>query len=85
MEIVAMFIEMILLIFWLLILARILMSWVQVDPYSPIAQFIYQSTEPFLKPVRDALPPMGGFDFSPIVVLIGAQILGSLLINIMVG
>ncbi len=73
-------IEMILLVFWLLILARILMSWVQVDPYSPVAQFIYNSTEPFLKPVRDVLPPAGGFDFSPIVVLIIAQVLGQMLV-----
>ncbi|MFP4322835.1 MAG: YggT family protein [Anaerolineales bacterium] len=73
-------IEMLLLVFWLLILARILMSWVQVDPYNPVAQFIYNATEPFLKPVRDVLPPAGGFDFSPIVVLILAQVIGSILV-----
>lgn len=68
-------------IFVLLILARVLMSWVQVDPYHPVAQFIYNTTEPFLKPVREALPPMGGFDFSPIVVLILAQVIGQILIS----
>jgi YggT family protein len=67
--------------FSLLILARVLISWVRLDPYHPIVQFIYNATEPFLKPVREALPPMMGFDFSPMVVLILAQILGSVLIS----
>lgn len=71
----------ILIMFTLLILARVLMSWVQIDPYHPVAQFIYQATEPFLKPVREVLPPAGGFDFSPIVVLIIAQVIGNIIIS----
>lgn len=74
-------IELFLLLFTLLILARVLMSWVQVDPYHPVAQFIYQATEPILKPVREVLPPAAGFDFSPIVVLIIAQVVGQIIIN----
>jgi len=76
-------VEVTLLFITLLILARVLMSWVNVDPYHPVAQFIYQTTEPLLKPVRDALPPVAGFDFSPIVVLIIIRIIGSILINAM--
>jgi len=78
---VASLIELFLLMFTLLILARVLMSWVQVDPYHPVAQFIYQATEPILKPVREVLPPAAGFDFSPIVVLIIAQVVGNIIIN----
>lgn len=74
-------ISLILQVFTLLVLARVLMSWVQVDPYNPIAQFIYTVTEPFLKPVRDLLPPMSGFDFSPIVVIILAQVIASIIIS----
>ena len=74
-------IELILVMFTLLILARVLMSWVQVDPYHPVAQFIYQATEPFLKPVREVLPPAAGFDFSPIVVLIIANVVGNIIIS----
>ena len=74
-------IELILLMFTLLILARVLMSWVQVDPYHPVAQFIFQATEPILKPVREVLPPAAGFDFSPIVVLIIAQVVGNIIIS----
>lgn len=74
-------ISMLLQLFVLLILARVLMSWVQVDPYHPVVQFIYQATEPFLKPVRDVLPPTAGFDFSPIIVLILAQVIARIILN----
>lgn len=52
------------------ILARVLLSWVQLDPSSPIVRTIYDLTEPVLAPVRNLLPPASGFDFSPIVVMI---------------
>lgn len=57
------------------ILARVLMSWVQIDPYSPLARTIYDLTEPVLAPVRNLLPPAGGLDFSPIIVIILLQVL----------
>ena len=63
------------------ILARVLMSWVNVDPYSPLARVIYDLTEPVLAPVRNLLPPAAGLDFSPIIVLVLLQIVGSMLIN----
>ena len=63
------------------ILARVLMSWVNVDPYSPLARVIYDLTEPVLAPVRNLLPPAAGLDFSPIIVLVLLQIVGSMLAN----
>jgi YggT family protein len=63
------------------ILARVLMSWVNVDPYSPLARVIYDLTEPVLAPVRNLLPPAAGLDFSPIIVLVVLQILGTMLAN----
>ena len=59
----------------LIILARILMSWVNIDPYSPLARAIYDLTEPVLAPVRNLLPPAGGLDFSPIIVIILLNVL----------
>lgn len=66
------------------LLARVLMSWVQIDPYSPVAQALYQLTEPVLAPIRNVLPPVSGFDFSPIVAMIGIQVLGQLLAQLFI-
>jgi len=57
-------------LFSLLILARILMSWVQVDRYNPVVKFIFDLTEPILAPIRRVLPPAGMFDFSPMVAIL---------------
>lgn len=68
-------------IYSFLILARVIMSWVQPDPRNPVVNFIYRLTEPVLAPVRSILPAMAGLDFSPILVLIGIQVLESLLVR----
>lgn len=67
------------------ILARVLMSWVNIDPYSPLARTIYNLTEPVLEPVRNMLPPAAGLDFSPIIVLVLLQVLGQILVTMLVG
>jgi YggT family protein len=75
--------------FSILVLARILISWLQLDPYNPIVQFLHNATEPFLAPVRRRLPPFGMFDFSPLAVLIIAwviqRLLDSLIVSLFIG
>ena len=61
-------------VFWT-VLIRVLLSWVAPDPYSPVVRVIVQITEPIMAPVRKLLPPMGGFDLSPLFVLLGIQLL----------
>lgn len=63
------------------ILARVLMSWVNIDPYSPLARTIFNLTEPVLAPVRNLLPPAAGLDFSPIIVIILLQVISSMLVQ----
>lgn len=65
------------------ILARVLMSWVNVDPYSPLARAIFDLTEPVLQPIRNMLPPTAGLDFSPIIAIILLQFLGQLLVSLL--
>lgn len=55
---------------WLLILARVLLSWVDPGGRGRFAAFIIQMTEPILAPVRNAMPRTGMFDFSPLIVLL---------------
>jgi YggT family protein len=67
----------------IVLLARVLLSWVQVDPRNPIVSLIHQLTEPLLAPIRRMLPQGGGLDFSPmvafVVVLVAEQIVLMLL------
>jgi YggT family protein len=54
-----------------IIIARVIISWVDADPYNPIVRFLYSVTDPILDKVRQVLPVFaGGFDLSPIVVWI---------------
>jgi len=69
------FIRFLLIGIQLVILARVLLSWVDPQGRSPFAAFIIQTTEPILGPVRKLLPRTGMFDLSPIVVIIGIQLL----------
>jgi YggT family protein len=69
-------------IYTLLIFGRVILSWFPISRGSPmetVYSFLYRVTEPVLGPVRRALPPMGGFDLSPIVVMVGLQLLGNAL------
>lgn len=61
-------------VFWA-VLIRVILSWVAPDPYNPVVRVIVQVTEPIMAPIRKLLPPMGGFDLSPLIVLLGIQLL----------
>lgn len=54
------------------VLIQALLSWV--NPYSPVAPLLYALSEPLLRPVRKILPPIGGVDLSPLVVLLVLQL-----------
>jgi len=56
-------------IFELILLARVLLSWFpNIDRSNPIVRFIYDVTEPILRPIREMMPPTAMIDFSPIIV-----------------
>lgn len=60
--------------FWA-ILIEVLMSWVLPDPRNPFVQIVTQITEPIMAPARKIIPPIGGLDLSPILVLFIIQFL----------
>jgi len=64
------FIRFLVLALELLILARVLLSWVDPTGRGQLAAFIIQTTEPILAPVRRALPRTGMFDLSPLIVIL---------------
>jgi YggT family protein len=59
----------------LVVFVAVILSWVRLPDNNPVSQFVNTLTEPLLGPIRRALPVMGGLDFSPMVLLIGLQIL----------
>jgi YggT family protein len=75
-------------IFYVLLFANIIFSWVRPNPYhpayGPIIRFVYAVTEPVLNPVRRLLPTMGGLDFSPMIVLILARFLQRAIISLII-
>jgi len=74
--------DVILTIMYWLILIRALISWVNPDPYNPIVQFLYKTTEPILYPIRKLLPLnfRFGIDISPIIAFIAIFFLRSFLV-----
>jgi YggT family protein len=70
-------------VYSIILLISIILSWVRPDPYGPlreVVRIITLLTEPVLAPVRRLLPPMGGLDFSPIIVFFIIRFLQQLLL-----
>ncbi|WP_373277956.1 YggT family protein [Ferrimonas marina] len=65
------------LLFWMLLI-RAILSWVS-QGHNPVEAVLHQLTEPMLAPIRRFLPPMGGLDFSMLVLLIGMNFVNILL------
>ena len=54
---IARLLEILLEVYFWIIVVRALISWVNPDPCNPIVRFLYQVTEPVLRPIRRRLPP----------------------------
>ena len=70
------------LYFWIIIISALL-TWVRPDPYNPIVRFLTAVTEPVFRKVRQLLPFLiiSGFDLTPIVLLFGIQFLKMFLVG----
>lgn len=71
---------------WIVIIASLL-SFVRPDPYNPIVQALYRLTEPVLGFVRQKMPfvLVSGIDLSPLVVLIGLQLVDNFMMHLVFG
>ena len=65
----------------IVILADIVISYF-LDPFHPVRRILDSIVQPMLAPIRRFMPQTGMFDFSPIVLLILVQLIGSALANI---
>jgi YggT family protein len=73
----------IVLVFYMwLIIARAILSWVSPDPFNPIVRFIHNMTEPVLFQIRKRFPmTFGGIDISPIIVILAIYFLKDFAVN----
>jgi YggT family protein len=67
-------------IFLFAILIRVVLSWVNPDPYNPAVALLNRITDPILLPAARLIPPIGGIDLSPMLAMIALVLLEMLLI-----
>jgi YggT family protein len=68
-------------LYTIVILATVILSWIRLSPGNPLSQLLHRLTEPVLAPARRVIPPLGGLDLSPLLVLVGLQAIRSILIR----
>ena len=80
------------LVYIILILIRVLMSWIPRMPYNPalrtVLDFIVETTDPYLNLFRRIIPPIGGgfgLDLSPMIGIIVLYILRGLVVALIAG
>jgi YggT family protein len=62
------------------ILIMVIISWVNPGSYNPVSNLTYSLTEPLMRPARNLIPPIGGLDLSPMVVMLLLYLLRMLLL-----
>ena len=75
------FVDPVLLLILILVFVGVILSWLisfnVVNAYNPLVSTIWRITntvtEPILAPIRRILPPLGGMDFSPLILLLLIQ------------
>ncbi|MBV2091872.1 MAG: YggT family protein [Candidatus Thiodiazotropha sp. (ex Ctena orbiculata)] len=67
-------------IFLFAVLIQVILSWVSPGNYNPAVSLLYSLTGPVMRPAQKLLPPVGGLDLSPMLVMIGLVLLKMLLI-----
>ena len=82
---IARLLDIVLTVFYWLIIVRALISWVNPDPFNPIVQFLQGITEPILSLIRKMLP-FGfkfGIDISPFIAVLLIIFLQSFLLGVL--
>jgi YggT family protein len=76
------------LVYLCLIFVYVVMNWVQL-PYNiwigRLRGFLHDTVEPVLRPIRAVLPPLGGFDLSPLIAILALGLIEQIVISILNG
>ncbi len=69
-EFVRVFIQLFVTVLWMLVIGRVLLSWINPTFSGAIGRFLFETTEPLLVPIRRVLPSSGMLDWSPLVLML---------------
>ena len=75
----------------ILILVDVRGSWILAsrtklpDVIYTILALVHRITAPIMEPIRRVIPPLGGLDMSPIIALVGLQVIQRLLASVLIG
>lgn len=86
MIVLAQSIQMLVQIISLLVLIRILLSWapmagIRIDPYNPIIDFLFRTTDFILEPFRRVIPPIANMDLSPMIAILVIRLVGDVVVS----
>jgi YggT family protein len=62
-------------VFIFAIVIQVILSWINPGNYNPVNALLYSITRPVMAPIQRLIPPISGIDLSPLVALIGLQVL----------
>jgi YggT family protein len=65
----------------MVVFLAVVLSWFGLSEDNPIVRITRALTEPVLAPIRKVMPDLGGFDFSPMVLLLALQLLRRVLFH----
>ena len=69
-------------LFILLLIVHVVISYFM-SPFHPVRQWVDRIVEPMLRPIRRMIPSMGMFDFSPLILMLLAQIINLVLVSVL--
>jgi len=78
---IAKLLDLLLDVYFYSIMIQVLMSWINPGTYNPVVSLLYSINDPLLRRARRLLPPVSGFDFSPIIVLILLKLVAILMVQ----
>ena len=70
-------------VFLVAVIIQVIISWVNPGTYNPVNALLHSITQPVLAPIQRIIPPISGIDLSPLVALIGLQVLKMLVLPLL--
>jgi len=65
------------------IIIQVILSWISPGTYNPVIALLYSITSPLLRPIQRILPSISGIDLSPLIAIIGLQVVRMLILPLL--